>query len=283
MTMGIRFATRSDVGLLRDGNEDSAYAGSRLLAVADGMGGHTGGEIASAAVIEELKRLDIDVAEDELLATLGAAVRRANDTVHAIVQSDPSLQGMGTTLTAMLWSGSKLAVVQVGDSRAYLLRNGDLFQITHDQTLVQQLLDDGKISEDHVASHPFRSLLLQALDGRTQVTPDLQLREALLGDRYLLCSDGLWSMVTPEAIHHALSTIADPEQVVPHLIDLANAGGGRDNITCVVADVVDLTAPASPSPAVPIVVGAAQAAGQSPGQAGGPAVLGNAGTAPAGT
>src|SRR5882757_1726740 len=125
MTMGIRFATRSDVGMLRDGNEDSAYASSRLLAVADGMGGHTGGEIASAAAIGALKSLDIDVPGDELVATLEEAVRRANDTVQGIVESNPSLQGMGTTLTAMLWSGSKLAVVQIGDSRAYLLRNGD--------------------------------------------------------------------------------------------------------------------------------------------------------------
>ncbi|MCW2918520.1 MAG: protein serine/threonine phosphatase [Actinomycetia bacterium] len=279
MTMGIRFATRSDVGMLRDGNEDSAYASSRLLAVADGMGGHTGGEIASAAAIGALKSLDIDVPEDELVATLEEAVRRANDTVHGIVESNPSLQGMGTTLTAMLWSGSKLAVVQVGDSRAYLLRSGDLFQITHDQTLVQQLLDDGKISEDHAASHPYRSLLLQALDGRTQVTPNLQLREALLGDRYLLCSDGLWSMVTPEAIHHALSTIADAEQVVPHLIDLANASGGPDNITCVVADVIELDAQTTPSAAPPVTVGAAGTVGQGPGEALGQAASGTNRTA----
>jgi protein phosphatase len=264
MTLGIRFATRSDVGMLRDGNEDSAYATSRLLAVADGMGGHTGGEIASAAAIQALRSLDVDLPEQELLAALEQAVRRANDSVHGIAESDPSLRGMGTTLTAMLWSGSTLAVVQVGDSRAYLLRNGDLYQITHDQTLVQLLLDDGEISQDQVASHPHRSLLLQALDGRENITPDLQLRTAHIGDRYLLCSDGLWSIVAPQAIHHALSTITDPEQAVGHLIGLANTGGGPDNITCIVADVADLDTHTAASPAAPIIAGAAQAASRTP-------------------
>ncbi|MCO6009133.1 protein phosphatase 2C domain-containing protein [Actinoallomurus purpureus] len=240
MTIGIRYATRSDVGMLREENEDSAYAGRRVLAVADGMGGHAAGEIASAAVIEELRAVDVDVPEDELVATLEEAVRRANQKVHGLVEADPSLQGMGTTLTAMLWSGSRLALVQIGDSRAYLLRDGDLYQITHDQTLVQTLLDDGKINEEEAATHPFRSMLLQALDGRSDIAPDLQLRSALVGDRYLLCSDGLWDVVTPEAIHKALAGITNPDQVVGDLVEAANAGGGPDNITCIVADVVDL-------------------------------------------
>jgi serine/threonine protein phosphatase PrpC len=242
MRIGIRYATRSDAGLLRDSNEDSAYAGSRLLAVADGMGGRAGGEIASGAAIEAMKRLDVDVPADDLLTALHEAVRQANDTVHGIAESDPSLQGMGTTLTAMLLSGSKLALVQIGDSRAYLLRDGGLFQITHDQTLVQILLDDGEITPDQAATHPHRSLLLQALDGREQLEPDMQLRTTQIGDRYLLCSDGLWSVVAGATIQRELSTITDPEQVVRELIELANAGGGPDNITCVVADVVDLDA-----------------------------------------
>ncbi|WP_433190479.1 PP2C family protein-serine/threonine phosphatase [Actinoallomurus sp. CA-150999] len=239
MTIGIRYATRSDVGMLREGNEDSAYAGLRVLAVADGMGGHTAGEIASATVIEELSALDVEIPPDQLLTTLEQAVNRANQKVHGLAEADPSLQGMGTTLTAMLWSGSRLALVQVGDSRAYLLRDGDLFQITHDQTLVQALLDDGKINQEQATTHPYRSMLLQALDGRAGITPDLQSRSALVGDRYLLCSDGLWSVVTAEAIHKALTGITDPEEVVGNLIAAANAGGGPDNITCIVADVVD--------------------------------------------
>lgn len=244
MTIGIRYATRSDTGMLRDRNEDSAYAGSRVLAVADGMGGHAGGEIASQAAIEAMKNLDIDVPADDLISALQKAVRQANDALHGIAESDPSLQGMGTTLTAMLLSGSKLALVQIGDSRAYLLRDSDLFQITHDQTLVQMLIDDGEITPDQAAVHPHRSLLLQALDGRERLEPHMQLREALIGDRYLLCSDGLWSVVSAETIHRELSIITDPEQVVRELIKLANDGGGPDNITCVVADVVDLDTPA---------------------------------------
>ena len=240
MTMGIRYAARSDVGMLREGNEDSAYAGSHLLAVADGMGGHVGGEIASAAAIEALRALDKDLPATELLAALEHTVKSANDNLHRIVESDPALQGMGTTLTAMLWAGNQVALVHIGDSRAYLLRDGSLFQITHDHTLVQSLVDEGRISPDEAASHPQRSLLLRALDGRGEVDPDLSLREAQVGDRYLLCSDGLSGVVTAETIFQVLTDVDDPDQAVRQLIDLANRGGGPDNITCVVADVVDL-------------------------------------------
>ncbi|MFA1549637.1 Stp1/IreP family PP2C-type Ser/Thr phosphatase [Actinomadura chokoriensis] len=240
MTMGIRYAARSDVGMLREGNEDSAYAGAHLLAVADGMGGHVGGEIASAAAIEALRALDKNLPATELLAALEHTVKTANDNLHRIVESDPALQGMGTTLTAMLWAGNQVALVHIGDSRAYLLRDGSLFQITHDHTLVQSLVDEGRISPDEAASHPQRSLLLRALDGRGEVDPDLSLREAMVGDRYLLCSDGLSGVVTAETIFQVLTDVDDPEQAVRQLIDLANRGGGPDNITCVVADVIDL-------------------------------------------
>ncbi|MGI5324675.1 Stp1/IreP family PP2C-type Ser/Thr phosphatase [Actinomadura nitritigenes] len=240
MTLGIRYAARSDVGMLREGNEDSAYAGAHLLAVADGMGGHVGGEIASAAAIDALRGLDKDLPANELLAALEHTVKTANDNLHRIVESDPALQGMGTTLTAMLWAGNQVALVHIGDSRAYLLRDGSLFQITHDHTLVQSLVDEGRISPDEAATHPQRSLLLRALDGRGEVDPDLSLREAKVGDRYLLCSDGLSGVVTAETIFQVLTDVDEPEQAVRQLIDLANRGGGPDNITCVVADVVDL-------------------------------------------
>jgi protein phosphatase len=275
MTIGIRFAARSDVGMLREGNEDSAYAGPRLLAVADGMGGHVGGEIASAAAIETLKPLDVDVPPTELVGVLEQAVRRANETLHSIVEGDPSLQGMGTTLTAMLWNGQQVALAHIGDSRAYLLRNGELFQITHDHTLVQSLVDEGRISLDEAASHPQRSLLLRALDGRGEVDPDVSLREAQVGDRYLLCSDGLCSVVTAETIHHALSSVAEPEQAVRQLIDLANRGGGPDNITCVVADVVELEVQPGPR-SVPITAGAAHNASRTRGEADMPPAPGGA-------
>ena len=158
MTIGIRYAARSDVGMLREGNEDSAYAGAHLLAVADGMGGHVGGEIASAAAIGELRKLDTDMPADELLGALERTVKAANEKLSRMVESDPALQGMGTTLTAMLWSGSQVALVHIGDSRAYLLRDGSLYQITHDHTLVQSLVDEGRISPDvkmnYLASPP---------------------------------------------------------------------------------------------------------------------------------
>ncbi|MEU6412608.1 Stp1/IreP family PP2C-type Ser/Thr phosphatase [Microbispora sp. NPDC046933] len=240
MTIALRYAARSDVGLLREGNEDSAYASGRLLAVADGMGGHAHGEVASSVAIAALSSLDRDAFGGDLLSAIEAAVRDANHQLHAMVARDPSLKGMGTTLTAMLWSGSRFALVHVGDSRAYLLRNGELYQITHDHTLVQSLVDDGRITQEEAANHPQRSILLRALDGSGEVDPDLQDREAQVGDRYLLCSDGLSTVVSAETLHHTLTTIDDPEDVVRQLIDLANRGGGPDNITCVVADVIEV-------------------------------------------
>ncbi|GII84686.1 serine/threonine protein phosphatase [Sphaerisporangium siamense] len=240
MTIALRYAARSDVGLLREGNEDSAYASPRLLAVADGMGGHAHGEVASSVAISAMSSLDRDTAGGDLLGAIEAAVREANRRLHEMVGRDPSLKGMGTTLTAMLWSGTRVALVHVGDSRAYLLRNGELYQITHDHTLVQSLVDDGRITQEEAASHPQRSILLRALDGSGEVDPDLSLREAQVNDRYLLCSDGLSSVVSAETLHHTLTTVDEPDAVVRQLIDLANRGGGPDNITCIVADVVEI-------------------------------------------
>ncbi|MFI7043358.1 PP2C family protein-serine/threonine phosphatase [Streptosporangium sandarakinum] len=256
MTIALRYAARSDVGLLREGNEDSAYASGRLLAVADGMGGHAHGEVASSVAIAAMSSLDEGAAGSDLLSAIEAAVRDANRRLHEMVGRDPSLKGMGTTLTAMLWSGTRVALVHVGDSRAYLLRAGELYQITHDHTLVQSLVDDGRITLEEAATHPQRSILLRALDGSGEVDPDLSLREAQVGDRYLLCSDGLSGVVSAETLHHTLSTVDDPEAVVRALIDLANRGGGPDNITCVVADVLEVDEGSVPA-AEAAVVGAA--------------------------
>ncbi len=257
MTLALRYAVRSDVGLLREGNEDSAYAGPRLLAVADGMGGHAAGEVASAVAISALSHLDDDVPGTDLADALGRAVREANATLHNMVIANPALDGMGTTLTAMLWSGPRVAVCHIGDSRAYLLRDGELYQITHDHTLVQRLQDEGRISPDEAATHPQRSLILRALDGRSEAEPDVSLREAKVGDRYLLCSDGLSGVVSAETLHRTLSTVTEPDQAVIQLVELANRGGGPDNITCIVADVVEsATARLAPTD-VPVVAGAA--------------------------
>jgi PPM family protein phosphatase len=237
-TLAIRYAARSDIGQRREINQDHAYASPRLLAVADGMGG--GGELASAAAIEALKPLEARVPAGDLLNALGHAVRQASLALHDITESDPSHRGTGTTLTALLWSGSQLALVHIGDTRAYVLRDGEMFQITHDHTVVQSLLDEGRITPDEAASHPQRSLLLRALDGSGNADPDLSLNDARTGDRYLLCSDGLTAAATARAIHQVLSRADQPEQAVAQLIDLANQGGGPDNIACAVADIVEL-------------------------------------------
>jgi protein phosphatase len=239
MTLALRYAVRSDVGLLREGNEDSAYAGPHLLALADGMGGHAAGEVASAVAISALMGLDDDVPGLDMLGALADAVAKANAQLHDMSAADASVEGMGTTLTAMLWSLPRVALCHIGDSRAYMLRDGELYQITRDHTLVQSLLDEGRISQDEAATHPQRSLILRALDSRTGAEPDLSLREALPGDRYLLCSDGLSDVVTEETLHRTLLAIHDPDEAVVQLVELANRAGGPDNITCIVADVLD--------------------------------------------
>ncbi len=236
-TLTVRYGVRSDIGLHREDNEDAAYAGARLLAVADGMGGHAAGEVASAAVIDALRPLDIQVPAGELLNALDHAARRADAALRDMVQANPALDGMGTTLTALLWSGSQLGLLHIGDSRAYLVRDGEVFQITQDHTLVQSLLDEGKITAEEVASHPQRLLLLRALTGSHSSRPDLQLRQVRPGDRYLLCSDGLHVVVPPDAISRVLLTVADPDQAAAGLLALALDGGAPDNITCIVADI----------------------------------------------
>jgi protein phosphatase len=237
-TLTIRYAVQSDIGLRRADNEDAAYAGARLLAVADGMGGHAAGEVASAAVIDALRPLDTQVPAGELLNALDHAVRRASSTLRDLASSDPKLSGMGTTLTALLWSGSQIGLVHIGDTRAYLVRDGAVFQITHDHTLVQSLLDDGKITAEEMASHPQRALLLRALSADRGVEADLTMHEARAGDRYLLCSDGLHATVSAAEITRVLLTVANPDQAVKDLIALAIDGGAPDNVTCIVADVV---------------------------------------------
>jgi PPM family protein phosphatase len=256
MTLALRYAIRSDVGLLREGNEDSAYAGPHLLAIADGMGGHVAGEVASSVTISALTGLDDEVPVDQLLDALAAAVATASSTLHEMSVKDPSLEGMGTTLTALLWSGTTVAICHIGDSRAYLLRDGDLRQITRDHTLVQSLVDDGRLSPAQAATHPQRSLVMRALQSGTEAEPDLFTIEAKAGDRYLLCSDGLSDVVSEETLRDTLIRCTDRDQAVGKLIDLAIRGGGPDNITCIVADVVDAEG-SPPTGPVAVVVGAA--------------------------
>ncbi|WP_460357868.1 PP2C family protein-serine/threonine phosphatase [Mycobacterium sp. ZZG] len=237
MTLVLRYAARSDRGLVRANNEDSVYAGARLLALADGMGGHAAGEVASQLVIAALAHLDDDEPGGDLLSKLDAAVREGNSAIAAHVEADPELEGMGTTLTAILFAGNRLGLVHIGDSRGYLLRDGELTQITKDDTFVQTLVDEGRITAEEAHSHPQRSLIMRALTGH-EVEPTLIMREARAGDRYLLCSDGLSDPVSHDTIAEALQ-IEDVAESADRLIELALRGGGPDNVTVVVADVVD--------------------------------------------
>jgi serine/threonine protein phosphatase PrpC len=259
MTLALHYALRSDVGLLREGNEDSAFAGPRLLAIADGMGGHAAGEVASAVAISAIAPLDGRGLSDggEMLDALATAVASARMTLHDMSEADPTTEGMGTTLTALLWAGAQVAICHIGDSRAYLLRDGDLYQITRDHTLIQSLVDEGRLSPAAAANHPQRSLIMRALQGSTDADPDLTMHVALLGDRYLLCSDGLTDVVSDQSVHQTLVSVPDADQAVAQLINLAINNGGPDNITCIVADVVDtVTGPVAPSQDE-ILVGAA--------------------------
>ncbi|KKE98634.1 serine/threonine-protein phosphatase [Mycolicibacterium obuense] len=239
MTLVLRYAARSDRGLVRANNEDSVYAGARLLALADGMGGHAAGEVASQLVIAALAHLDDDEPGGDLLSKLDGAVREGNSAIAAHVEADPELDGMGTTLTAILFAGNRLGMVHIGDSRGYLMRDGELTQITKDDTFVQTLVDEGRITAEEAHSHPQRSLIMRALTGH-EVEPTLIMREARAGDRYLLCSDGLSDPVSHDTIAEALQ-IADVAESADRLIELALRGGGPDNVTVVVADVVDVT------------------------------------------
>jgi len=258
MPLALRYAARSDVGQVRKGNEDSGYAGPRLLIVADGMGGHAAGELASATAVATLAEMaDDDLKQGEALTRLAAAVDAAGASIGDVVMDNPDLAGMGTTATALYWlpegDSAKIAIVHVGDSRAYLLRDGELSQITHDHTYVQSLVDAGRISEDEASVHPRRNLLMRALDGVQPVEPDLSIREARAGDRYLICSDGLSGVVSNAEMRDILNE-GEPTGTVIALVELALSRGAPDNVTVVIAHVVE---GAIEDDAEPVVVGAA--------------------------
>jgi serine/threonine protein phosphatase PrpC len=234
-TLGFRYAVRCDTGSRRDSNEDAAYAGDRLLAVADGMRG-PGGAAAGSAAIDALKRLELaDGPAVELLTMLAAAVR---DVDRGVRGTGTDEHKPVTTLTAVLRRGSQLALVHIGDTRAYLLRGGELSQLTQDHTWVASQVDHGKLTPGQAANHPQRALLTRALgSGEQPVEADLALRTALPGDRYLLCSDGLSAVVERRNLHATLTEAPDPEHAVERLVELAYTAGAPDNIACVVADI----------------------------------------------
>jgi PPM family protein phosphatase len=235
--LGLSYAVGSDAGPRRR-NEDSVYASPRLLAVADGMGGHAHGEVASAVTVGMLAELDDRLPVPDPLAALAGVV---DDVLHRLTDMaavDYDLTGMGSTLTALLFDGTRFGLAHVGDSRGYLVRDDTLCQLTTDHTLVQSLVASGRITEAEAETHPRRSALMRALQAGGVAEPDLTMHRAVVGDRYLLCSDGVTCVLGPEAIHAAMTTIRTPAAVVDHLIEEAKRHRSPDNISCVVADVV---------------------------------------------
>ncbi len=264
MTVTLRYAARSDVGLVRSNNQDSAYAGPNLLVVADGMGGHAGGDVASALTIAALVGLDRpDHSSDQSMSELERSIDRARQDLVDATTADPDLAGMGTTVTALLKSGNTLAMAHLGDSRAYLLRDGTLAQVTVDHTFVQHLVDTGRITPDEAETHPQRNVVMRVLgDFDLDLTPDLSIREAVPGDRWMLCSDGLSGFVSDEEIAEVLNSVPAPQDAVERLVSMSMRAGSTDNITVVVADVLDESAAATTAATVtPEIVGSAALAG----------------------
>lgn len=241
MTTSLRYAARSSVGLVRSSNQDSGYAGPHLMVLCDGMGGPAGGDIASAVAVDHLVPLDADSHQaGDLLGLLRDAVQAAHADLVARSSASPELAGLGTTCIAIMRSGNKLAMVHVGDSRAYLLRDGELTQVTTDHTFVEYLVETGRLTREQARQHPQRSVLLRVLgDAEGEVQLDESIREAVPGDRWLLCSDGLSGPVSAATIGEVLAGVDDPELAAEQLIDLAERAGGPDNITAVVFDVVE--------------------------------------------
>jgi serine/threonine protein phosphatase PrpC len=238
------FAAISDVGRVRKDNQDSGYVGPHLIAVCDGVGGAARGDIASSTAIAQLRKLDEtppapDVSDKELLGLVGNALHRAHNRIAELVDQNPSLDGTSTTATVALFDGDhRLAMGHVGDSRAYLYRNGEISQVTNDHTFVQTLIDEGRITEAEARVHPHRNLILKAIDGIHDLEPDLFVLQLQLGDRLLVCSDGASGVLPPGRLADILSG-GSPDFAAVELVRASLEAGSSDNVTCLVAQLVD--------------------------------------------
>lgn len=251
-TLSFRYSARSEIGRVRRNNEDAGYASQDLLVVADGMGGHAAGELASAATVASVvAAASLSNSADDVLDALTDAVITAGEQIADVVAANRDLMGMGTTMTTLALRDDRIAIAHVGDSRAYIYSNDDLQQMTKDHTFVQTLVDSGEITKEQAAVHPRRNLMMRAIDGIHAVDVDVSIREAHAGDRFLLCSDGLCGVVSEDVIIQCLA-FDDLAQAVTALIDAAMNNGAPDNITVVVADVV-----IDEGPLDPVVIGAA--------------------------
>lgn len=254
MSIGFNYAALSDIGKIRQSNQDSGYAGPNLLVLADGMGGPAGGDIASSIAIDHLRSLDNEADNpEEALESLREAISQAHQELCERSTQDPALAGLGTTCIAIRRSQNAITMTHIGDSRAYRLRGGELRQMTNDHSFVQYLVDTGQLTPEQAENHPQRSVLLRVLgDSQEDVALDESQPDFTVGDRWLLCSDGLCGFVSGQTIGKMLYRSETPQQACETLVELALKAGGPDNITCVVADIVE-----DPQAQEPQIVGAA--------------------------
>ncbi|MFF2272594.1 PP2C family protein-serine/threonine phosphatase [Agromyces sp. NPDC058136] len=250
-------AAVSHVGRVRSNNQDSGYAGRRLFLVADGMGGHAGGDVASAIATRRIAEADVDYdSAPEAAAALEGALIAANRRLAETVAEHSELTGMGTTVSSMVHLGDRVVISHIGDSRIYLLRSGELSQISTDHTFVQRLVDAGRITAEEAMVHPRRSVLMRVL-GDVEASPEIDqmVLDTRDGDRWMLCSDGLSGVVSFDDIHELMSADVGAKQVADRLVKASLDGGAPDNVTVVLVDIGEPAAPATP----PLIVGSAAA------------------------
>lgn len=249
MSLVLRYAARSDVGKVRSKNDDSAYVGRYLAVVADGMGGHAGGDVASASTVLDLVHLDRGDFDQEAGTVLADEIQTANSLLSELVHTNPRLAGMGTTVTAILLSGRSLQFAHIGDSRAYRLKNGVFEQISIDHTFVQRLIDEGRLRPEEAETHPHKNVLMRVL-GDVDASPELDLRsyDVEPGERWLLCSDGLNAVVRDSTVEEVMRSTPDLQACVDTLVDMVLAGGAPDNVTIAVVEVAETTPEDAPAP-----------------------------------
>jgi protein phosphatase len=255
------FSAISDVGRVRKDNQDSGYVGPHVVAVCDGVGGAARGDIASSTAIAQLRKLEEnppgpDTSESDLLGMVSNALHRAHARIAELVDENPSLNGTSTTATVALFDGKRVGMGHVGDSRAYLYRNGEISQLTNDHTFVQTLIDEGRITEADARVHPHRNLILKAIDGTHDLEPDLFVLELTVGDRLLLCSDGTSGVLDAGRLADILSS-GTPDYAAVELVRASLEAGSSDNVTCLVADLVEGSPDDLPTQDTPLLVGAA--------------------------
>nr|WP_326831639.1 protein phosphatase 2C domain-containing protein [Arthrobacter sp. BL-252-APC-1A] len=261
MALVLRYAARSDVGMVRFKNDDSAYVGRYLAVVADGMGGHAGGNVASASTVLDLVHLDRPDLDDVAVTVLADEIQAANSLLSELVTTSPDLSGMGTTVTAMLLQGDRLALAHIGDSRAYRLKDGVFEQISVDHTFVQRLIDEGRLRPEDAEVHPHKNVLMRVL-GDVDASPELDLAtfEVEPGEKWLLCSDGLNAVLRDSDIETVLRDSTDLGAAVDTLVELTLAGGSPDNVTVAIIEVAEEAEAPAPAPVrepAPVTAGTA--------------------------